>query len=266
MKRPAQIFLCYARKDAAQVSELYENLSLVGFQPFMDIKDILPGEDWKLVLMNTIREAPFFLACLSSNSVDKRGVIQEEIHEALEVWRQKLDSDIYLIPVRLENCSVPSALAKFQWVDLFQDGDWNRLVKSLHERMDRLGLIKPVKLRSKPKGLSDEDIMGMIERRDFYDSQRNRSGKGLQHQYESIEQQGRKLVIDYTTGLMWQQSGSDNVMSSSQTTSYLKELNKFQFAGYSDWRLPTLEEAMSLIESTAKNGDLQIDSILTMLS
>ncbi len=94
VKRPAQIFLCYARQDAALVSALYEKLSLAGFKPFMDTKDILPGEDWKQVLMNTIREAPFFLACLSNNSVDKRGVIQEEIREALNVWRQKFDSDI----------------------------------------------------------------------------------------------------------------------------------------------------------------------------
>ncbi|MCI0696782.1 toll/interleukin-1 receptor domain-containing protein [candidate division KSB1 bacterium] len=50
MKKSAQIFLCYARKDAAPVSALYEKLSLARFQPFMDTKDILPGENWKQVL------------------------------------------------------------------------------------------------------------------------------------------------------------------------------------------------------------------------
>jgi hypothetical protein len=95
VKRPAQIFLCYARQDAVKVRALYEKLSLAGFQPFMDTKDILPGEDWKLLLINTIREAPFFVACLSNNSVDKRGVVQEEIRKAFEVWRQKYDSELF---------------------------------------------------------------------------------------------------------------------------------------------------------------------------
>jgi hypothetical protein len=159
MKKSAQIFLCYARKDAAPVSALYEKLSLAGFQPFMDSQDILPGEDWKQMLMNTIREAPFFLACLSNNSVDKRGVIQEEIREALDVWRQKLDSDIYFIPVRLEDCSVPGALAKFQWVDLFHESGFERLVIALNIGMERLGIIRPIRLRSQPiDNLSVDDL------------------------------------------------------------------------------------------------------------
>lgn len=64
MKQTTQIFLCYARQDEEKVRALYERLSSVGFHPFMAPKDILPGENWKLKLMNTIREAPFFLACI----------------------------------------------------------------------------------------------------------------------------------------------------------------------------------------------------------
>jgi hypothetical protein len=95
VKRPAQIFLCYARQDAVKVSALYEKLSLAGFQPFMDTKDILPGEDWKLVLLNIIRETLFFMTCLSNNSVDKHGVIQEEVRKTIDVWRQKYDSGLF---------------------------------------------------------------------------------------------------------------------------------------------------------------------------
>jgi len=133
----AQIFLCYARLDQQQVEGLYNRLSDSGFKPWMDKKDILPGEKWELAIQKAIRSSDFFLACLSANSVNRRGVIQKEIKEALDIWKEKLDSDIYLIPVRLEDCEVPESLRCFQWVNLFEEDGWERLVKAIQIGMDR---------------------------------------------------------------------------------------------------------------------------------
>lgn len=141
----AGIFLSYAREDHERVVELYERLADAGFSPWMDTENLLGGEDWQNVLQNMIKKAPSFLACLSSNSVGKRGVIQEETRLALDVWRQKLDSDIYLIPVRLEPCKVPDQLGKFHRVDLFEDDGFERLVKALEEGARRIGTIQPRK-------------------------------------------------------------------------------------------------------------------------
>jgi len=91
----AIVFLCHARKDGNRVKVLYQELKSMGFYRWMGVVDILPGEDWKKVLKKTIRDAWFFLVCLSGNSVSRRGVIQEKIGEALNVWQQKLDTDIY---------------------------------------------------------------------------------------------------------------------------------------------------------------------------
>ncbi len=35
---------------------------------------------------------------------------------------------------------------------------------------------------------------------------------------------------------------------------YIRKINAETYGGYSDWRLPTLEEAMSLMEPEQKNG------------
>lgn len=138
VKQP-QIFLCYAREDEERVKNLYQRLSDEGFKPWMDKKDILPGELWENAIRKAIRGSDFFVACLSVNSVDKRGFLQKEIKYALDIWQEKLEDDIYLIPVRLEDCEVPEDLHKFHWVDLFENDGWERLVKAIKAGMERRG-------------------------------------------------------------------------------------------------------------------------------
>jgi len=133
----ARIFLCYARSDQQKVIELYQKLSGAGLNPWMDIKNILPGELWESAIQKAIRASDFFLACLSRNSVNRRGQIQKEISEALNIWNEKLESDIYLIPVRLEECEVPERLQSFQWVDLFMGDGFTQLMKALQAGIER---------------------------------------------------------------------------------------------------------------------------------
>lgn len=100
----------------------------------------------------------------------------------------------------------------------------------------------------------------MLQEKNFFDDNRNKNGKGVAHQYEPLEREGKKLVLDQTTGLLWQQSGSDGTMVFKDAEQYVRDLNQKLFAGYDDWRLPTLEEAMSLMESK-KHGDLYLDRV-----
>lgn len=137
MAKP-QIFLSYARVDAQKVEALYERLSESGFKPWIDRRDILPGEIWKNAIKKAIRSSDFVLICLSTSSVEKRGMIQKEIREALAIWEEKLEDDIYLIPVRLEICDVPESLTRFQYVDWFEDGGLEQIVRAMKEGLARL--------------------------------------------------------------------------------------------------------------------------------
>jgi internalin A len=137
MEKPIQIFLSYAHLDKKIVADLYEKLTKEGFKPWMDTEDILPGENFRLAIEKGIRNSDFFLACLTKNSVDRRGFIQRELKEAHDLWKEKLDSDIYLIPVRLEECKAPENLQGFQWVDLFEPNGWARLLKAIQEGIRR---------------------------------------------------------------------------------------------------------------------------------
>jgi hypothetical protein len=135
----AQICLCYAREDRQKVESLYQQLSDAGFRPWMDIKNILPGEKWQRSIQHALQQSQFFLACVSLTSVIKRSYLRRELREALEKRQEMLDSDIYLIPVRLEECEIPEELREHQGVDLFEEDGWTRLVEALQAGMERRG-------------------------------------------------------------------------------------------------------------------------------
>ena len=66
-------------------------------------------------------------------------------------------------------------------------------------------------------------------------------------------------MTDWATGLRWQKSGSEIYMPFKEVKSYIDNLNRQKFAGFNDWRLPTVEELASLIEQKQINGVLYID-------
>jgi hypothetical protein len=107
--------------------------------------------------------------------------------------------------------------------------------------------------------LSNVAANKMIIDRGFYDKYKNPNGKGIVHQYKLQVIAGDSVVVDRATKLMWQQSGSTKYMTYDDAEKYIRNLNNKRFAGYSDWRLPTLEEAMSLMERE-KHGNLFIDT------
>ena len=123
-------------------------------------------------------------------------------------------------------------------------------------------------LRSRPAILSRDDIILMIRDYGFHHPA-DLSGGGLSgrisenfwHKYEVKVLDSDSVVIDHATDLMWQQSGSADRMTWREAKAYVKLLNREHFAGYSDWRLPTVEELASLLEFTKKPGNLFIASV-----
>lgn len=101
-------------------------------------------------------------------------------------------------------------------------------------------------LRSEPTSLSSDEVVGMLKKHDFYCNHKNSNGKGYDNNFEL--QKNGLVVYDKTSDLMWQWSGSFEVLGYENAKKYIDELNTNQFADFQDWRLPTLEEAMSLME------------------
>jgi len=124
----------------------------------------------------------------------------------------------------------------------------------------------PLRLRSVGKILSSAAVQDMLANRGFYDQTRNRNGKGITHDYRRKTLANRQAIVeDQTTRLVWQQSGSSNRMKYKDAKNYIRQLNGQRFAGFSNWRLPTLEEALSLMEPEEKNGVLYIDPVFSQV-
>jgi anti-anti-sigma factor len=136
MPHDVMIFLCYAEDDRERVSRLYDDLLVEGFSPWMDHRDLLPGEIWEERIRKVIHEADFFLACLSRNAIDKSGFIQAEIKQALRLWEEKRDGDIYLIPIKLEDCQLPESLSNFHFATVFESDGFPRLVRAIQKGIE----------------------------------------------------------------------------------------------------------------------------------
>jgi TIR domain len=56
----AWIFLCHASEDKAQVREVYHRLRAIeGFKPWLDEKDLLPGQEWAREIPRALQASDF---------------------------------------------------------------------------------------------------------------------------------------------------------------------------------------------------------------
>lgn len=126
-----KVFISYAKEDFDFAEKLYNYLEDNDFRPWLDKKSILPGQDWNFTLRKALREANYIILLLSNTSVQKRGYIQREFKLALDYYEEKLEDDIYLIPLKISECEIPESLSKFQWIDFIDDNSFNLVYTSL---------------------------------------------------------------------------------------------------------------------------------------
>jgi len=105
-KRPLRIFLCHASADKAAVRQLARRLRSGGFDPWLDEEMLLPGEDWEFEIRKAIRASDVVIVCLSRESTMKSGFVQKEIRHALDVADEKPEGTVFMIPAKLEDCTV----------------------------------------------------------------------------------------------------------------------------------------------------------------
>ena len=149
-----KVFLAYVQEDAAAVDRLFDELNERGFDPWMDRRKLMPGQNWPRSIEEAIETSDFFVACFSSRSVNKKGGFQAEIRYALDCARRTPLDDVFIVPVRLDQCRVPARIQReLQYIDLYPNWErgLGRLVSVMWRQRRRESHPAPAPLRRRDR-------------------------------------------------------------------------------------------------------------------
>jgi hypothetical protein len=135
-----RVFIAYATEDRPAAERLFKQLTAHGFAAWLDRRKLLPGQDWPQRIEDAIDSSDFFIGCFSAKSIKKRGGFQTEIRLALECANRMPLDDVFLIPVRLDDCRVPTRIQReTQYVDLFPDwrAGFERVLRIIESQIRR---------------------------------------------------------------------------------------------------------------------------------
>lgn len=168
-------------------------------------------------------------------------------------------------PSSRDNYPIDSALKDWLLAEVMQAEDSPFLIpaheepvarEDMGEELPRLGESgfsdTRVILPAVNSSLDDDQIGLLLAQWNFYDAELNPQGAF----YNVLADTGDGLtVVDERTVLMWQRIGLD-LCSIRAMKKRIEQVNSEGFAGYHDWRMPTLEEAMSLMETSPNTKDV----------
>jgi hypothetical protein len=113
---PLRVFLCHAHNDKPRARDIYESLMNLGADVWFDEVSLIPGQDWATEIRGAVPKSDLVVVCLSQQSIDRTGFVQREIRLALEAADDRPEGSIFVVPVKLEECDVPSRLARWHWL------------------------------------------------------------------------------------------------------------------------------------------------------
>lgn len=154
------VFLMYSSPDKAMVEAIHTKLLEVGVESWMDTKRIIAGDDWEKEIMTAIRNSSLVLIFLSNSSITRLSYFQKEIRYALDRASEMPVGELFIIPVKLDNCPIPDVLKKYQFVDFSKSKEkgWKALIQSINTKQKRLKLPLSPKIKFDINSNTEQEI------------------------------------------------------------------------------------------------------------
>jgi TIR domain len=134
-----KVFLCYSPDDETAVQSLHHRLQADGIDPWLDEKNLLPGQNRDIEIQKAVRSSDAVIVCLSSNT-QNAGNIHKHILYALDTADKQPEDEIFIIPAKLGECHIPERLSQWQSVNLNDEVGYERLIKSLQLKFPKLNI------------------------------------------------------------------------------------------------------------------------------
>jgi len=237
------IFLSYSTKDRDRLKPLVAALEQLGWSVFWDHQTVPIGKHWQNVIGQAIRDSRCVVVAWSKHSAQSEWVIEE----ALEGKKRGV-----LLPIRLDTVDIPFGFGLFQagdftrWGDTANHPEFTKLVGEIQVLLGArktVTVVEPIT----PKPIQAPPVT-------------------MSGHYRI---NGDGTVTDTNTKLMWKrcsegQSGNDCSGEADRYTwndamakfgkgvSFLGLGKKVSFAGYNDWRIPTIDELRTLVDKSQR--------------
>lgn len=259
-----QIFISHSWQDKSLAWRLKEELKNADAKVWIDHSGARCGDNLPKRISKALGWCDILLL-LWSDAASKSHWVELE-------WTNAISLKKKIIPCLLDSTGLPEILANTLYLDFHSvESGIYKLISELNLAQHSVGNVKPESLSQKfslrshrLENFNDEALKQMLKEKDFYDRAYNPSGKGVQHQYEVVEDIETKIIIDYETNLIWRQyPTSIKSIEFKDLENPLKKFNMDHQSGHEEWRLPTLEEAMSLMEPR-KYKKLYLNSIFKL--
>jgi hypothetical protein len=258
-RRP-RVFLSYAREDAVACAEYRRRLELAGLDVWIDSSRLVGGERWDERIRGALQASDFAVVLVSPHTFD--GYQREELKLALAERPKR--SAPFMVPICLSRAEYagehphwPEGLDDRQLIVAEQPHLGSlQLLHTLGEASTMLGLPLPPMLRDEPRNdLQERDVWRMVFKRDFFSCHRNPDGIPPAGRHDLKLVLNEVFVDDRVTGLCWTRHAVATVplLEAYRMPGVYREAlrERFGFGGPKGLRLPTLEEAMSLMAPVA---------------
>lgn len=122
---------------------------------------------------------------------------------------------------------------------------------------ERPASTKPVTLRSQPMKVNPQNAHRVFPIDELW-----RPLNYLQNRFKP--DLVAATITDHTTGMIWQQSGSDYPLNWQQAHMYIHQMNRDRYGRRTTWRLPTVDELISLLTETPHGEEYCIEPVFDL--
>ena len=126
-----RIFLIYSHKDKEAVRNISNKLKEMGYNPWLDEEEIVPGQNWQNTVLQGIENSALALYLSSKNTESSKGFMNSELKAARNLLRSSKESQSPIIPVFIEDSELPDELVGIHAVKLYEEKGYEQLDKGL---------------------------------------------------------------------------------------------------------------------------------------